>query len=172
MSERARHRPDRARRPDAVVGPATSRTRPLDMSAMSSAPVGVTATPSGKESWAAIAGPPSPDRPPEVLATVVMTPARDTRRIRSFCLSAMRKPPSARAATPLGRSSSADVAKSLSPANPGVPAPAAVTIVPPGRTRRMRWLSESAMRKPPSLVTATPVGELSWAVTAGPPSPE
>jgi hypothetical protein len=53
-----------------------------------------------------------------------------------------------------------------------VPVPATVVIVPPGETRRTRRLSASAIRNPPSAVTAIPNGELSWAAVAAPPSPE
>jgi hypothetical protein len=50
--------------------------------------------------------------------------------------------------------------------------PATVVIVLAGETRRMRWLLESAISTPPSGCTATPIGILSRADVAGPPSPE
>jgi hypothetical protein len=85
--------------------------------------------------------------------------------------SPIRKPPSAVAATPRGELSWAAVAAPPSPADPPVPVPATVVIVPPGDTRRTRWLPRSAIRKPPSAVAATPAGEVSWAAVAALPSP-
>src|SRR5689334_5311137 len=83
----------------------------------------------------------------------------------------MRKPPSLVALTLAGVLSSALVAAPPSPRKPRTPVPATVTILPSGRTLRMRWLSASATRKPPSAVGATAMGATSRAAVAGPPSP-
>ena len=60
---------------------------------------------------------------------------------------------------------------SAASAKPAVPSPAIVVIVPP-ETCRTRWLSWSAMRKPPSAVASTREGLESFASVAAPPSPE
>jgi hypothetical protein len=49
--------------------------------------------------------------------------------------------------------------------------PATRVITPPADTLRTTWLFVSAIRNPPSLVTATPTGRLSCASVAGPSSP-
>ena len=41
----------------------------------------------------------------------------------------------------------------------------------PAATRRMRWLLASAIKRLPAASMATPIGEFSWALGAGPPSP-
>ena len=81
-------------------------------------------------------------------------------------------PPSAVTAMPAGWASSACVAGLPSPVNPGVPVPATVVIVPSAETRRIRLLTVSAIRKPPSGSEATPCGAASCALVAGPPSPK
>src|SRR4051794_9198434 len=158
-----------------VIVPAgvTRRTRPLPASAITKPPSGVPATASTEASWAAGAGPPPPEGPGgPVPATVVMVPAGDTRRTRRLPESAIRKPPSAVAATASGALSAAAVAAPPSPENPGVPVPAAVVIVPAADTRRPRALSRSAISNPPSAVSVIPTGRLSSAPVANPPSPE
>ena len=49
--------------------------------------------------------------------------------------------------------------------------PATVLIVPPAVTARTAWLERSATRNPPPASAATPIGWLSFAAAAGPPSP-
>jgi hypothetical protein len=58
---------------------------------MNSSPDGATHTDFGSCSWAAVAGPPSPEKPGLPFpATVLMTPeARSTRRMRWLAASAM-----------------------------------------------------------------------------------
>ena len=58
----------------------------------------------------------------------------------------------------------------LSPLKPPVPLPAMVVMVPLV-TLRMRLLPESAMYKFPVESIATPTGDISWALVAGPLSP-
>src|SRR5207248_223186 len=119
----------------------TWRMRLLPVSAITKPPSAVAATPLGKLSWAAVAGPPSPEKPDVPLpATVVIVPADETRRMRLLLKSAIRKPPSAVAATPEGALSWAAVAGPPSPEKPDVPLPATVVIVPAGETRRMLLL--------------------------------
>src|SRR5262245_12546533 len=123
--------------------------------------------------WAAVAGPPSPALPFMPLpATVVITPAADTRRTRKLPVSAITRPPSAVGPTAYGRLICAAVAGPPSPENPRVPVPATVVIVPLGDTRRIRELPVSAIRNPPAGSAATPLGAEIAAAVAGPPSPE
>jgi hypothetical protein len=75
-----------------------------------------------------------------------MLPAGAIRRTRLLPVSPMRKAPSAATATPAGLLSCADFGGPLSPLKPGLPLPATVTINPFGLTRRIRWLSLSAIR--------------------------
>jgi hypothetical protein len=74
-------------------------------------------------------------------------------------------------AIPAGRESDALVAGPPLPANPSLPLPATVVIVPPD-TFRIRLLKESAMYRFPAESTATPIGVNNDALVAGPPSPE
>ena len=104
-------------------------------------------------------------------ASVVITPAGSTSRTRLLRWSAMATAPSGSCATPVGKSSRACVAGPPSPEKPPRPVPATVVMIPRGDTRRMRWRSVSATRKPPSGVAATAVGNVSRASPAGPPSP-
>src|SRR5207253_2707872 len=100
-------------------------------------------------SLAAVAGPPSPVEPGAVSvpATLVIVRAGETRRIAWFPWSAIRKPPSAVAATPKGLWSLAAVAGPPSPVEPGaVSVPATLVIVRAGETRRIAWLLVSAIR--------------------------
>ena len=123
-------------------------------------------------SWADVAGPLSPLKPKLPFpATVVIVPAALTLRIRLLPLSVKRKPPSGVAATPQTPEICAAVAGPLSPLKPEFPVPATVVIIPAGETLRIRALLKSAIRKPPSAVAATAVGEWIWAAVAGPPSP-
>src|SRR2546427_10119795 len=65
-----------------------------------------TATELGPDSWALMAGPPSPEKPCEPLpATVVMIPSEDTLRIRA--VSAMKIIPAPSTATPKADKSAA-----------------------------------------------------------------
>jgi hypothetical protein len=92
----------------------------LFWSAIKKPPSAVAATPSGPSSWALVAGPPSPENPCVLPATVVIVPSGDTRRTRWLNVSAIKKPPSAVAATPNGVPSWAAVDKPPSPENPNV----------------------------------------------------
>ena len=67
--------------------------------------------------------------------------------------------------------SSASVAGPSSPLFPAVPVPATRVITPAADTLRTSLLPVSAIRNPPSAVTATPRGPWSWASVAGPSSP-
>ncbi len=58
-----------------------------------------------------------------------------------------------------------------SPEEARFPLPATVVMMPPD-TLRMRKLPESEMKRLPAESTASPVGLLSEALVAGPPSPE
>src|SRR5207244_2835086 len=100
----------------------TRRIAWLEVSAIRKPPSAVAATPSGKLSLAAVAGPPSPVEPDTVSvpATRVIVPAGETRRIAWLFASALRKPPSAVAATPSGRLRLAAVAGPLSPVEPDI----------------------------------------------------
>src|SRR5579871_2203440 len=95
-----------------------------------------------------------------------------TLRIRLFRVSAMYTLPAASTATARGPLSMALVASPPSPEKPAWPFPATVVMVPPGVTWRMRLLLRSAMYRLPLESTATPVGWLSDALVAAPPSPE
>src|SRR5262245_46499356 len=91
----------------------------------------------------------------------------------SFPDSAIRKPPVGVVATAYGNVRLAAVAGPPSPLvkTLGVPVPATVLITPLGETHRTRCASQSAIRKPPSGVVASPLAPLSCAAVAGPPSP-
>src|SRR2546425_13168771 len=87
-----------------------------------------------------------------------------TNRIAWLPSSAIRKPPSAVAATPPGNASLAAVAGPPSPVEPDIErVPATVVILPAGEARRSAPLLVSAIRKPPSAVAPTPAGALSLA---------
>ena len=119
-----------------------------------------------------MAGPSSPLLPVvPVPATRVITPAGDTFRTTLFGPSTIRNPPSAVTATLAGASSWASVAGPPSPLSPGVPVPATRVITPAGETFRTTLFLVSAIRNPPSAVSATLAGRWSWASVAGPPSP-
>ena len=110
---------------------------------MNRLPEASTAAPPGALSWAAVAGPPSPEKPNcPFPATVVITPvAASTRRMRSLESSAMNRLPEPSTATPRGLLSWAAVAGPPSPENPSLPFPATVVITPvAASTRRMRLL--------------------------------
>src|SRR5262245_11322821 len=100
----------------------TRRTRLLLESAIRKPPSAVTDTAFGDHSRAAVAGPPSPEKPSVPLpATVVIVPVDETLRIRLLIASAIRNPPSRVAATATGRSSLALVAGPPSPEKPSWP---------------------------------------------------
>ena len=108
---------------------------------MNRLPTPSTATPAGKNSRAAVAGPPSPLKPLlPVPATVVMTPAVSTLRIRWFHVSAMKRLPAPSTATSAGKNSRAAVAGLPSPLNPWLPKPATVVMTPAESTLRTRAL--------------------------------
>src|SRR3974377_321638 len=92
--------------------------------------------------------------------------------MRLFPESTKRKFPSGSTARAIGLLSCAEVAGPPSPAKPAVPFPATVLITPSGVTLRIRLLLKSAMKRLPAQSKARPVGELSFAEVAGPPSPE
>src|SRR6185437_2942101 len=150
----------------------TFRTTLFVVSAIRAAPSAVAVTPRGLLSWALVAGPSSPLLPAvPVPATREITPAADTFRTTLLLLSAIRNPPSAVTATPPGALSWASVAGPPSPLLPAVPVPATRVITPAADTFRTTLFSWSAIRNPPSAVTATPAGTWSWASVAGPSSP-
>src|SRR6478672_1439540 len=69
----------------------------------------------------------------------------------------------------------ASVADPESPQKPGtdvLPLPAKVVMMPLVSTLRTRLFSESAMYRLPAESNARPLGAFSFALTAGPPSPE
>ena len=156
-----------------VPSGATRRMRWFSASAIRKPPSGVRATPAGPRSMALVAGPSSPPKPaaPMTPATVVIVPPADTWRTLWLSLSPIRKLPSGLTATPTGKLSCALVARLPSPRGPAAPVPATVVMIPPGDTFRTRLLFESAIRKPPSGVSARPLGAFSWALVARPSSP-
>ena len=82
----------------------------------------------------------------------------------------MKTSPAASSATPAGLLSS-KLKGPLSPVKP--PLPATVVMTPVAWfTSRMRSFMESLMKTSPAASTATPSGQLSSALVAGPPSPE
>src|SRR5580698_123837 len=82
----------------------------------------------------------------------------------------MYKSPEALTATYEGASSSASVAKAPFPSEPGTPFPATVVITPL-LTILIRLFPRSAIYRLPLVSTASPVGLLNEARTAGPLSP-
>src|SRR6516165_9706379 len=154
----------------------TLRMRRLNESAMYRLPAESTATLSGLDNLALIAGPLSPLKPAVPFpATVVMTPF-ETLRTRLLPESAMYRLPAE--STPTlklveAKFNWALVAGPLSPLKPAVPFPATVVITP-FETSRMRLLPESAMYTLPA--ESTPTLKLwkslfNWALVAGPLSP-
>src|SRR5262245_16675323 len=105
---------------------------------------------------------------------VVVPKSASTKRTLWLPDSENTKPPVAVAATPNGPLILAAVAGPPSPLvkAAAMPVPATVVITPVGETRRTRWANSSAIRKPPSGVGASPIGTLSCAAVAAPPSPE
>ena len=89
-------------------------------------------------------------------ATVVITPVGLTLRIRWFKLSAIYILPSLPTATPLGRFNVEPMPLLV---KPGEPFPTTVVMVI-STTLRIRWFKLSAIYILPSLLTATPYGEL------------
>ena len=105
----------------------TLRMRLLFTSAMYRLPAASSATSWGLLSCAAVAAPPSPLKPAvPVPATVEITPAEFTLRMRWLFHSAMYRLPARSSATPSGRSSSAAVAAPPSPRE--LPPPATVSM--------------------------------------------
>ena len=102
-----------------IPAASTFRIRSLRASAMKRLPAPSTATPLGKSSRAAVAGPPSPPNPdsPEP-ATVVIIPAASTFRIRSLRVSAMKRLPAPSSATPLGKIQQSRGCRTPVPAEP------------------------------------------------------
>jgi hypothetical protein len=126
-----------------VIVPLRTRRRrpPPEIHTLPSNP---STTPHGVLSCAAVAGPPSPllQQDP-VPANVMMVPFPSTRRMTWLPVSAMKNPPAAEAARPLGFRIVADVARPPSPLYPGEPVPTAVVITPLDDTARTRWRSNS-----------------------------
>ena len=79
-------------------------------------------------------------------------------RMRLLPLSAIRTAPSGPIARSEGAFNCAEVARSPSPEKPAPPVPAMVVSVPQGVKRRMTFLPDSAMSKPPAAFTARPRG--------------
>src|SRR5881397_4049039 len=120
-----------------------------------------------------MAGPPSPEEPCEPLpATVVMVPLEETLRMRLLLADGMSSVQGLSTATPLGPASWALMAGPPSPEEPCEPLPATVVMIPSEETLRMRLLLASAMKRFEAPSTATRLGPASWALMAGPPSPE
>ncbi len=118
-------------------GVVISRMRLLSSSAINTLPLGRTDTADGLARKAEVAGPPSPPTlgGPGAPAIVAIVPAGETWRITSLSVSAIRKPPPARATAWSGSFSCAVVAGPPSPLNPGCPGvPATVVNVPDGET--------------------------------------
>ena len=84
--------------------------------------------------------------------------AADTFRTLLLKKSAIKKPPSAVAATPEGPVELGVGGRAIVPEVPAVPVPATRVITPPADTFRTLLLEKSAIKKPPSAVAATPVG--------------
>jgi hypothetical protein len=81
----------------------TFRTRLLSLSEMKRLPDPSTAMPTGTESCALVAAPPSPEKPWVPLpAIVVMIPPAETLRIRLLPVSEMKRLPDPSTATPEG----------------------------------------------------------------------
>ncbi|MEA2442884.1 MAG: hypothetical protein QOJ12_176 [Thermoleophilales bacterium] len=155
-----------------VPSGATRRIRWFSRSAMRTLASGALATPFGVFSAAAVPGPPSPWKPANPSpARVVMVPSGATRRTRWLFVSTITKPPSLATARPIGSFSCAEVAGPPSPLKPAEPIPATVVMTPFGATLRIRLLSLSAIRYPPSACSARSAGKLSCASVAWPPSP-
>src|SRR5437764_969547 len=90
-----------------------------------------TATAVGPFNCALVAAPPSPEYPgAPVPAIVEITPPDDTSRTRWFPVSAINRLPNESTATAAGLFNTAEMACPPSPANPAVPFPATVEIVP------------------------------------------
>src|SRR4051812_38865805 len=136
------------------------------------APVGARVTPAGAKTWAAVAGPPSPEKPGAPFpAIVVIVPPESILRIRLLLLSARSTEPAGPSATAVGWFRAAAVAGPPSPLYPAAPVPAIVVITPPGLTFRIRLFPESANTIAPAASTTTPAGSDSCAALAAPPSP-
>src|SRR5262249_6910338 len=114
-------------------------------------PAESSATPEGEVSWAAVAGPPSPEKPelpsPPEPATVVMMPAEFTLRMRLVPGSAMYTFPLVSAASPMwvapAKTSPACVAGPPSPIFAGAPAPGKLVDDYAGRVNLSHLVGES-----------------------------
>src|SRR5436189_1417303 len=158
-----------------VITPvAASRRRIRRSEPMKRFPALSTATLSGPDSAAEVAGPPSPLKPIVPLpATVVMTcVAASIRRIRLFIESAMNRFPALSTATPCGSFNCDAAAGPPSPLKLYVPLPATVVITwVDGSVRRILKLKLSAINRLPALPSAMPLGAFNSAEVASPPSP-
>ena len=151
-----------------------ARIRLLLVSAMNTSPAALTATPAGRASREAMAAPPSPAKPkvPSPATVLIVPVPPSTFRMRWLPVSAMKMFPAPSTVTPLGPLRSAAEAGPPSPAKPLTPVPTTVVITPLAEsTRRSRAFCQSTMKTLPALSSATPLGPLRAALSAGPPSP-
>jgi hypothetical protein len=130
------------------------------------------ATPFGTFRRAAVAFPPSPVKPAlPTPATVVIFPRTSMRRTTWLPASATHTLPSERWVTVNGLNRRDCWLGPPSPVYPTTPSPATVVMMPSGQSLRTRLLFHSAIQSPPSAAGATPLGCMSWASRARPPSP-
>ena len=151
----------------------TSRMRSAPLSAMYTFPAASTATALMLTNQALVGGPPSPFPCPMLWpppASVLMIPAVLTLRIFAPPVSAMYRLPAASTATHVGVMP-ALVAGPPSPRASGLPLPATVVMIPLVSTLRM-CVALSAKYRFPARSTVRPCGSASFALVAGPPSPE
>src|SRR5215207_2307568 len=106
-----------------------------------------------------------------MVTRVEIVPSGATRRTRALPLSPTTYPPPSSASIEVGYLSSAAAAGPPSPREPACPVPATVRMIPSGPTRRMRWLSVSAITNPPSAKAAMSTNAEMRARLARPPSP-
>ena len=148
------------------------------MSAITTEPLGATATLLGALRLALVAAMPLPKLPATPLpASVVIVPAAETMRTRLSFESLMTKPPVGIGATLLGPFSLAAVAGPPSPqalvgVGQGTPVPATRVMTPVADTFRTLWPWSSVMRNPPPGSGTARSGPFSCAAVAAPPSPQ
>src|SRR5437879_5649759 len=123
---------------------------------------------------AEVAGPPSPLKPhwPSPATVLITCVVASTRRIRQLVLSAMKRFPTVSTRSEQLALDSAEVAGPPSPLKQHCPSPAIVLITcVVASTRRIRQLVPSAMKRFPTVSTASGPLALNSAEVAGPPSP-